>query len=67
MSTPVTAAEVTQGSEVWHDQSLCRITEKHPTGTGGYFIGWTEHLCGREMYLSGSFSPGSYFGELTTL
>lgn len=65
MSTPVTAAEVTPCSQIWHGESLCLITEKHDTETGGVFIGWTELLCGREAYFSGSFSPSAYFGEAT--
>lgn len=65
MSTPVTADEVMRGAEVWHDQSLCVITDKRPTEGGGVYIEWTENLCGRETLFGGSFAPGAYFGEET--
>lgn len=67
MSTPVTAEEVMIASNVWHDESLCHITDAHPTETGGVFIQWTEFLCGREAYFSGSFTPTAYFGEETII
>lgn len=67
MSTPVTAEELVTGAHVWHDQNLCVITEKHSTGAGAVFVGWTENLCGQETFFSGSFSPDAYFGEKTFL
>lgn len=67
MSTPVTAAEVQEKTDVWHDNNLCHVTTVKECGNGSRFITWTEDFFGREMYLSGSFSPGAYFGDSTTI
>lgn len=67
MSTPVTATEVAEQSWIKHDDALCHVTEKRNTEGGGVFLGWTEDLNGREVYFHGTFTPGSYFGETTSI
>jgi hypothetical protein len=68
MSTPVTAGEVVEGTDVWNGSALCHVTgKKVDENTGSIYISWTENLGGREADFGGSFQPGVHFGEMTTI
>ena len=65
MSTPVSAGEVKEKTDVWHDGTLCHITTKKNSANGSVFLQWTENLFGTEALFGGSFNPNAYFGEQT--
>lgn len=68
MSTPVTAAEVLEGSDVWTGDALCHVTSKTvDRKTGKVNLSWTENFFGHEATFGGSFMANEHFGEVSSI
>ncbi len=59
MNEAVTAAEVTEHTELLHDGNPCHITKAVTKPGGRVYIEWDED----HAWYAGSFTPTSYFGD----